>query len=116
MSWFLPRLIGAAKAKEFFFSAERVPAERALELGIVNRVVDDDALETEAWEWARRLAAGPTVAFGYIKDNFAAGEVGDLSASLSQEAVGIIRSAATQDHKEAVKSFVEKREPVFRGE
>lgn len=115
MSWFLPRLVGSAMAKELFFSAERVPAERALELGIVNRVVEDGDLESEAWEWARRLAAGPTVALGYMKDNLAAGEVGDLSASLEQEALGIIRSAATSDHKEAVRSFVEKREPTFEG-
>jgi enoyl-CoA hydratase/carnithine racemase len=115
MSWFLSRLVGPAKAKELFFSAERIPAEAAVALGILNRVVDDDALELEAWDWARRLAAGPTVAFGYMKDNFARAE-SDLSASLRQEAIGILRSAATQDHKEAVRSFVEKREPTFTGE
>ena len=115
MSWFLSRLVGPAKAKELFFSAERISADEALALGIVNRVVDDDALVLEAWEWARQLAAGPTVAYGYMKDNFARVE-DDLGASLRQEAEGVIRSAATRDHVEAVRSFVEKREPVFRGE
>ncbi len=115
MSWFLQRLVGPAKAKELFFSAERIPSDTALGLGIVNRVVDDDALEVDAWDWATRLAAGPTVAFGYMKDNFACAD-DDLGASLRQEAEGIIRSAGTTDHKEAVRSFVEKREPAFRGE
>lgn len=114
MSWFLTRLVGPSKAVELFYSAERIPAEAALALGILNRVVDDDALELEAWEWARKLAAGPTVAYAHMKDNFARAE-GDLGASLRQEAIGIVRSATTQDHKEAVRAFVEKREPTFSG-
>ena len=98
-----------------FFSSERVGAARCLDLGIVNRVVPDDQLRSSALEWARELAAGPTVAYGLMKQNLDLALRTDLETCLAHEAAGLVASAGTADHKEAVRSFVEKRKPTFRG-
>jgi len=114
-SFFLTQLVGTARARELFFSSERVGAERCLDLGIVNRVVPDDQLRSSALEWARELAAGPTVAYGLMKQNLDRALRTDLETCLAHEAAGLVASAGTADHKEAVRSFVEKRKPTFRG-
>ena len=84
-------------------------------LGIVNRVVPDEDLADEALAWARRLAAGPSVAFRYMKANLDRALRADLPTCLAGEALGTVRSAMTEDHREAVSAFVAKRKPVFRG-
>ena len=114
-TYFMQQLVGPAKAKELFFSGERIPADRCESLGIVNRVVRDEALSDEATAWAKQLAAGPTQAIAHMKKNFHVALTGDLDASLVQEAHGLIESATTKDHREAIKAFVEKREPSFEG-
>lgn len=114
-SFFLTQLVGSAKARELFYSAERVDAARCEQLGIVNRVVPDDRLMPEALDWVRRLAAGPTVAFRHMKQNLDRALRADLSACLAGEAEGTVQSAMTQDHREAVSAFVEKRPPKFSG-
>lgn len=114
-SFFLPRLVGPAKAHELFFTGERIDSETALSLGLLNRVVEEDQLMETTLEWARRLAAGPTVAYRLMKANLRRGQTEDLPTCLAHEAEGIVDSAQTEDHREAVRAFVEKRAPDFRG-
>ncbi len=114
-SFFLSQIVGTSKARELFYSAERIGAERCLELGIVNRVVDDAALRDAALDWARELAAGPTVAYRLMKENLDRALRSDLETCLAHEAAGIVETASTADHREAVRAFVEKRKPNFEG-
>ncbi|MGH0030149.1 MAG: enoyl-CoA hydratase-related protein [Myxococcota bacterium] len=114
-SFFLTRLVGTARARELFYSAERVDAATCERLGIVNRVVPDDALRDEALAWARRLAAGPTTAYRHMKANLDRALDRNLPDCLAAEAEGTVRSAMTEDHREAVAAFAEKRRPEFRG-
>ena len=114
-SWFLTQLVGTAKARELYYSAEIVDARTALSLGMVNRVVADDRLEEETLSLARKLAGGPRVALRYMKRNMNAAETQPLGQCLDLEAMHHTRTGFTEDHKEAAKAFVEKREPVFRG-
>jgi len=114
-SWYLTQLVGTAKARELYYTAEIVDAKQALALGIVNRVVADDKLEDETLALAARIARGPRVALRYMKRNMNAAETGTLKDSLDLEAWHHTRTGQTEDHKEAAKAFVEKREPVFRG-
>lgn len=114
-SFFLTHLIGPAKTRELFFSGDRVSASECLGLGIVNRVVPDGELREAALSWARELASGPTVAFRLMKQNLDRALREDLDTSLAGEARGIVASAATDDHGEAVRAFIEKRKPDFQG-
>ena len=114
-SWFLTQLVGTAKARELYYTAEILDAAQALALGLVNRVVPDARLEEETRMLATRLAHGPRVALRYMKRNMNAAEAGTLKDSLDLEAWHHTRTGFTEDHKEAAKAFVDKREPVFRG-
>jgi len=114
-SFFMTQIVGTSKARELFYSAERVDAATCLQLGIVNRVVPDARLQEEALSWVRRLAAGPTAAYRYMKQNLDRALRSDLPACLAGEAQGTVRSALTEDHGEAVAAFVAKRKPDFRG-
>jgi 2-(1,2-epoxy-1,2-dihydrophenyl)acetyl-CoA isomerase len=114
-SWLLPRLVGIHKAKELALLAEMIPAREAERLGIVNRVVPDAELEKEAFEMARRIAAGPPIALRFMKDNLNRALVQDLGACLDLEAERMVLGAQTEDYLEAVRAFAEKRPPVFRG-
>ena len=114
-SFFLTQLVGTGRARELFFSAKRVNAQACEALGIINRVVSDDQFRSEAIGWARELAAGPTVAFGYMKQNLDRALRVDLDTCLANEARGLVECAGTDDHKEAVQAFVEKRKPTFNG-
>jgi 2-(1,2-epoxy-1,2-dihydrophenyl)acetyl-CoA isomerase len=115
-SWSLTRLVGTAKARELYFLADVIDADKAGELGMVNRVVGDDELRTETMALARRIADGPRVALGYMKRNLLAAETEDFQTVLDFEAAHQARCAFTEDHKEAVTAFVEKRRPVFKGQ
>jgi 2-(1,2-epoxy-1,2-dihydrophenyl)acetyl-CoA isomerase len=114
-SFFLTRLVGTAKARELYFTAELLDATAALGLGLVNRVVADDRLERETLDLAARLARGPRVAHRYMKRNLNAAESGTLAEILDLEAWNHARCGMTEDHQEAARAFVEKREPLFRG-
>ena len=114
-TWLMQRLIGPARAKELYFSAEILDAKRALELGLVTKVVAHDALMGEALALAHRLASGPTLALGRIKDNFTFGATNTFSDTLQREAENMIASGRTEDHINAARAFVEKREPSFQG-
>jgi 2-(1,2-epoxy-1,2-dihydrophenyl)acetyl-CoA isomerase len=114
-SWSLTRLVGTAKARELYFTADIIDADTAGNLGIVNRVVADDELHAETMALARRIADGPQVALGYMKRNLLAAETEPFQTVLDLEAEHQARCAFTEDHKEAVAAFVEKRRPVFKG-
>jgi 2-(1,2-epoxy-1,2-dihydrophenyl)acetyl-CoA isomerase len=114
-SWSLTRLVGTAKARELYFLADVIDADAAFSYGMVNRVVEDAALRDEAMAMARRIADGPRIALGYMKKNLHAAETGPFATSLELEAEHQARCAFTEDHKEAVAAFVEKRRPVFKG-
>jgi 2-(1,2-epoxy-1,2-dihydrophenyl)acetyl-CoA isomerase len=114
-TWFLTQLVGPAKAKELYYFSERLTAEAAERLGVVNAVFPPDDFETEVMARARALAAGPTIAYRYMKENINRAVNGDLIDCMDLEATHHIHTGLTQDHREAARAFVEKREPVFRG-
>jgi len=115
-SFFLSNLVGSGKAKEIYFLSDRVSAEECLRLGIANQVVTAAELESATMALARRLASGPPVAYRYMKENFnRAAMGGDVIECLDLEATHHVHAGLTEDHREAAKAFVEKREPVFNG-
>jgi 2-(1,2-epoxy-1,2-dihydrophenyl)acetyl-CoA isomerase len=115
-SWSLTRLVGTAKAREMYLLGDVIDAEAAYSLGMVNRLVDDEALRDETMALARRIADGPRIALGYMKKNLHAAETEPFQTVLELEAEHQARCAYTEDHKEAVAAFVEKRRPVFKGQ
>lgn len=114
-SWTLPRLVGQARAMELLYFPRTVPAEEALELGLATRVVPDDQLAEAVAELAGRLAAGPTVAYGSIRQAVAHSAAHPLEESLAFEAEKMALTGGTEDHLAAVDAFVTKQQPVFRG-
>jgi 2-(1,2-epoxy-1,2-dihydrophenyl)acetyl-CoA isomerase len=114
-TWLMTRLVGPARAKEFYFLADPIEANQALALGLVNRVVPVASLMAEAGALAKRIASGPVIAYGYMKANINAALTADFRTLLDREAVGQTLTGRTEDHKEAVKAFLEKRQPTFKG-
>lgn len=114
VSWLLTRLAGTARARELMFLSERIDARRCETLGLVNRVVPDADLQSEAFAMAERLANGPSLAFAMMKDNLDQALTSDFLSSLDHEAENMVSAARTAQHKEAVAAFVEKRRPDFR--
>lgn len=114
-TYFLTQLVGSAKAREMYFLSDRVAADEALRLGLTNWVCAPEDLAAKTQEIARRLASGPTVAYRYMKENLNRAMAGDVDDCLDLEATHHIHCGQTEDHREATKAFVEKREPVFHG-
>ena len=114
-SYFLTYLVGAAKARELYFTGSIVTGSEALELGMANRAVSAEVLHDEALTYARELCALPTIAVGYMKKNLNAALRGSLADVLDSEATHMIRTFGTSDHRSAARSFVEKKTPVFHG-
>ncbi len=114
-TYFMSQLVGSAKARELYFLSERVSAEEALRLGLTNWVVPRQELEAKMMEVAKRLAAGPTVAYRYMKENLNRALAGEVDDCLDLEATHHIHTGLTEDHREAAKAFVDKREPTFKG-
>lgn len=115
-TYFLTKLVGSAKARELYYLSERIDAKEAERLGLVNWVVPGASLEERALGIATRLAQGPIVAYRYMKENLnrAAGGA-ELEDCIDLEATHHIHTGLTEDHREAARAFVEKREPVFKG-
>jgi 2-(1,2-epoxy-1,2-dihydrophenyl)acetyl-CoA isomerase len=115
VSWTLPRLAGAGRAAELLMLAEPIRASQALELGLVNQVVQDADLLTVAGALAARLAAGPTAAYAGIKEqlDYAAGH--GLGEALDKEAEVQAALGRTEDHRAATFAFTRKQEPRFLG-
>ncbi len=114
-SFFLTHLVGAAKAREMYFTGEVLRGDEARKIGLVNRAVPAAQLAEAAAAWAAELAALPTVAIGYIKRNLNVGLRGSLADVMDAEAIHMIRCFETDDHKGAAAAFVEKRSPRFEG-
>ncbi len=114
-AYFLTKLVGPARARELYLTAEVFDAPKALALGVVGRVVPDAQLDAETLALATRLARGPRVAHRYIKRNMNAAESGTLGEVLDLEAWHQARTGATEDHREGARAFAEKREPIFHG-
>ncbi|WP_294243383.1 enoyl-CoA hydratase-related protein [uncultured Sphingomonas sp.] len=114
-SWMLPRLIGRARAAEMMLLGERVSATRALDWGMIHKVVADDRLDAEAFALAERLAAGPSVALGLMRRALHAGFDSYYATALAREAEDQRSARATQDGEEGGRAFFEKRPPRFQG-
>ncbi|MGB3635461.1 MAG: enoyl-CoA hydratase-related protein [Rubrobacteraceae bacterium] len=115
VSFFLPRIVGLGKAMEMSMLGSAVEAEEAHRIGLVNKVVTDEALLEEAGALAEHLANMPTRALGRIKQTLNAGFENDLEAALEKEAEGQTFCGHTDDHKEGVAAFIEKRAANFSG-
>jgi 2-(1,2-epoxy-1,2-dihydrophenyl)acetyl-CoA isomerase len=113
--WFLNRLVGPAKARELYFTAEVIDSAEMNRLGLLNKLVPDEQLAEVTMAFAKRLAAGPRVAWHHMKRNMKVAEEGTLAEALDVEAFGMTRCRDTEDHKEALRAFMEKRPPVFQG-
>lgn len=114
-TYFLPRLVGPAKAMELVFTAEMVPADEALRIGLVNRVVRADELADATRELARMLAAKPPRALALAKQALYASGDRSLSAMLDLELEHQLACFRSADAKEGLAAFLEKRSPAFRG-
>ncbi|MCZ7578711.1 MAG: enoyl-CoA hydratase-related protein [Dehalococcoidia bacterium] len=113
--WRLPRVVGPSKAAELLFTGDVIDAREAERIGLVSRVVPPDELRTAAMEIARKIAANPPIAMRYMKEGLRK----SVHASMQEMGEYVGSSLAylftTEDHKEGAMSFVERREPVFRG-
>ncbi len=115
-TYFLPRIVGRRKAMEIAMLSDRFGAEDAEKMGLVNKVVPADQLETEAMDWAEKLASGPAYAFGWTKKLIDQSFNTDLDRQLEAERDGIVACAGSPDMQEGIRAFVEKRPAVFKGE
>ncbi|HEX8103673.1 MAG TPA: enoyl-CoA hydratase [Solirubrobacteraceae bacterium] len=114
-TWFLTQLVGPALARELYFLPRRIDAAEALALHLINGVEEPDALDGAVAAVARRLAAGPRVALGYMKENLNRALTAELEDCLDIEATHHLSTGETADHAEAARAFTEKRRPEFRG-
>jgi 2-(1,2-epoxy-1,2-dihydrophenyl)acetyl-CoA isomerase len=114
-SWFLPRLVGQARARGLALLAEPLPAEKAEEWGLIWKAVDDEALMAEAQKLCEHFATAPTVGLGIIKRALNAAEDNDLSTQLDLERDWQREAGSTPDYAEGVRAFLAKRKPVFTG-
>ena len=114
-SYFLPHLVGAAKARELYFSADVISGREAYEMGMVTKVASAESFERESSAYARYLASLPTLAIGFMKKNLNAAFHGTLDEVFNLEAEHMMRSFDSADHKRSALAFVEKRPPKFEG-
>jgi 2-(1,2-epoxy-1,2-dihydrophenyl)acetyl-CoA isomerase len=114
-TFILPRLVGLKRATELLMTGDAVDARRALEIGMINRVVADDELMSAAEQLAARLANAPTAALARIKELLEQSATNDYSAQLDAEHKAQLQSGQTRDFREGVAAFIEKRPPKFTG-
>jgi 2-(1,2-epoxy-1,2-dihydrophenyl)acetyl-CoA isomerase len=114
-TWLLPRLVGKARSVELSLMGERLPAEKALEWGLVNRVYDDAALVEETMKLAHELADGPTIALSLIRRLYWESSDNSFEDQLDLEQQMQRRAGAAEDFKEGVTAFLEKRPAKFKG-
>jgi len=114
-SYFLTKLVGPSKAKELYMLSDRIDAPQADRLGLLTKLVADAELEAVTYGMAERLAKGPPLAYRYIKDNVHAALDEPLERACDTESSNMIRCRVTEDAREAMTAFIEKREPRFNG-
>jgi len=115
-TFFLPRLVGRRRAMEIALLSDRFDAARALELGLINRVVPADTLADEGMALATKLANGPTQAYARTKELIGQSFENDLAQQLEAERINFVASSGTADFREGVDAFVNKRKPEFKGD
>ncbi|MEU1232220.1 enoyl-CoA hydratase-related protein [Streptomyces sp. NPDC005828] len=115
VSWTLPRLIGASRASDLLLFPRSISAQEAYELGVVNRLVPAADLAAEAEKVARKLAAGPTVAYAALKESLAYGADHSLTEALDKEEELQTLAGASEDHTIAVRAFIAKEKPRYLG-
>ena len=113
--WRLPQVVGRSKAAELLFTGDVISAEEAKEIDLVGRVVPHEDLMTEAMSLAERIAVNPPLALRYLKEGLRRATYGDVHeiGTWVSQTLGVLFQ--TEDHKEGVASFLEKRPPVFKG-
>jgi 2-(1,2-epoxy-1,2-dihydrophenyl)acetyl-CoA isomerase len=116
MSWFLPRIVGEARAKELMFTSPRLSAAEALDLGMVNKVFPQEKFAEHAMNYCQEMAERAPIALRYIKENINRSLSVTLEVALDAEGVAMPRTMSTADHREAAAAFVEKRQPKFIGQ
>ncbi len=114
-SWTLPRLVGRAKAIELLYFPGTMSSEKALELGLATKVVPDDQLADDVTAMARKLAAGPTLSYGSMRQAVSFSATHGLEESLTFEGEKMSLTGATDDHRRAVQAFLAKERPQFEG-
>jgi 2-(1,2-epoxy-1,2-dihydrophenyl)acetyl-CoA isomerase len=114
-SYFLTKIVGPSKALELLTLSPLLSADDALAVGLVHRVFPAEQFAAQSAAFVSALASGPSVAYGYIKQNVNLAAVSDLRTSIDSEATHQVRCMSTADHAEAAKAFVEKRAPKFTG-
>ena len=114
-TWMLPRLIGTGRALELLFSGDYLEAEEAYRIGLLNKLVPADELEKETMAWADRLAQGPPISYRVAKMQLYKGFDIDLEAALALGVTSQYLCILSEDHKEGVRAFAEKRRPQFKG-
>jgi len=115
-TWTLPRLVGVGKALELMFTGDLVGADDALEIGLLTRIIPSAEAEQQAWDFAKRLAAGPPLVHAWIKRAVYAAQATDLDAALETEVKGQMQLLRSKDFFEGVSAFFQKRDPKFTGE
>lgn len=114
-TWLMQRLIGPARARELFFTADVIDAREAERIGFVNRVVASEQLSEEVKTLAERIASGPPLALARMKQNMNRALDCDLRTLLTAEAEGTVEMMGTRDNAEALRAFIDKRVPIFEG-
>ena len=115
-TYLLPRLVGTAKAMEIYLANQPMSAQVAQEIGLVSQVCPPEELDRHAQETAMRLAQGPTLAYGRVKDLFQRSWAAQLEDQLDAETQEISNIALTRDFQEGIRAFTDKRQPWFQGE
>lgn len=115
-TWALPRLVGRQRALGMILTTEPIGAEQAEDWGLIWKAVDDEALMPTAMEYAKKFAAGPTFAYGLMKQAIDQSIDNSFEEQLALEADMQTRAAHSKDHKEGVTAFLEKRVPRYKGE
>jgi len=114
-TWMMQRLIGPARARELYFTAQLLDAREAERIGLINRAVPDDRLREETMALAQKITSGPPIALARMKQNMNLALVSDFATLLKAEAEGMIMTGMTKDHLAAARAFLAKREPAFEG-
>lgn len=115
VSYFLPRLVGSAKARDLLFTSRRITGQQAFEIGLVNEVAPAETFRADAAAFVREIANLPTVAIGHIKRNLISAQTDPIHDVFDLEARNMVLCMETEDHRLAVKAFLAKQKPKFLG-